>query len=183
MLLLVLGACARSPSATSSPPPDVAERQRPADGGICVSPDACVSLAHALLKSPSAGPRDSRVTQAFQRACDLGSGYGCLRLAQVAGAARDDRAVVNRLLDRACDLGEMRACSLIGEAYLEGERGRVKDAAKGLELLNRACDGGDSATCKQLSDMYRVGGAVTRRDAKTAAAYRKRAEAMGWVDP
>jgi hypothetical protein len=84
------------------------------------------------------------------RACDLGSGRGCLGLGILilrGPLDRADAAEAVRHLHRGCELGEPRACEREASHLWVGV-GTVRDETRAREIFVAACRGGAQGTCR-----------------------------------
>ena len=77
-------------------------------------------------------------------------------------------------LAESCNGGIMRACTLLGTQYLNGEGGRSKDAAMAASMYDRACKGGYPFGCTSLGVLTRHGTGV-RLDASVSVSLFRRA--------
>lgn len=91
----------------------------------------------------------------YRRACDLGTGFGCLSLGNLV---HDGRGVTRDLEDardlygEACTADVPQACDNLGIMLWNGE-GTAKDPARARELVGRGCRLGLAAACTHLEAM------------------------------
>jgi TPR repeat protein len=107
----------------------------------------------AALSSKAAKDYASAAT-GFERACELGSGSGCILFANAlmhGEGLQKDEARACELFDRMCSAGRARGCTEAGIARLAG-RGHEKDAESGERLVHQGCAKGDEIGCELLSE-------------------------------
>lgn len=104
------------------------------------SADACYEHGKLALR----GSDPAQGTAEIEHACDVGSGRGCLYLAQ--HESHPARIVV--LLDKACELGTAHGCELLAE----------RDTKRAPELHRKACDGDDALGCTRSGEQRRGSG-------------------------
>ena len=146
---------------------------------------ACIyaAIAHArgiagLAKSPKAA------VKRYEKACELGSMWGCYGLARHLdsgrGIARDlERAVA--LYRRACKGNDAAACSELGSLHEQG-RGVPSDLGEAVRLHDKACTMGCPPCCAVLAALLDKGGPGLEKDPARAADLRKRACAGGYQE-
>jgi TPR repeat protein len=130
-------------------------------GRACDAGDAaaCNAAGEGILE------RDRSKAEEYRRkACDLGSGEGCLYLAGYVREGRNDRAAESEALYRrgvelhikACARGDARACYGAGVAVSRDDEARAlsyyRDAAHRWQAQ---CDGGQAEACYRLGAAYR----------------------------
>ncbi|MEZ4320135.1 MAG: tetratricopeptide repeat protein [Myxococcota bacterium] len=169
MFWLILG-CG-GPSAPPPPDPDAcfSEAQRlltatpgdPAarapldcacDGG---RPIACTTLAAWARDGTNQDPNLLQAAELFERACDLGDGWGCasLGLAYLEGrgvTVDTDRGLALQI--QGCEVPKMasaKGCSNAGKNLLTGRWG-TQDPLRAVALLERGCKLQDETSCMQL---------------------------------
>ncbi|HEY5950686.1 MAG TPA: tetratricopeptide repeat protein [Kofleriaceae bacterium] len=86
----------------------------------------------------------------FQKSCELGGGGGCR-----AFAMRFETTDPARIpyLQKACDKDDKLGCMGLGAAYLHGNQGAPKDAAKAKQFLQKACDLGAQPACDKVHEI------------------------------
>jgi len=118
-------------------PVDVSRLRTACEGGVA---EACVEAATA----PRQGGSECDAADLLARGCTLGSGLGCVRLAQCRES--NERRV---LLERGCSLGATAACVEAAQAHLRsdpGQGGRSRAEA----LLIQGCKRNDQNACEAL---------------------------------
>lgn len=55
------------------------------------------------------------------------------------------------VLRQSCEAGNAQDCSSLGDIYLTGRNGVVKDSARAVSLFQLACDGGEPRGCYELA--------------------------------
>jgi hypothetical protein len=113
-----------APAPTAAPPADPAPGPAPP---ACTTKEACLEAARA---ADHGGDAD-KAKALSGRACDLGSGAGCLLLAL---AIRGNPPKVLAVAEKGCALGESRACVLVGDAYVDQKR-----VAEATDAYAKAC--------------------------------------------
>lgn len=123
----------------------------------------------------------------MKQGCDLGDSLGCAHAGMLAytnlDVKIDDTKAPVQMLSKGCELANQKACSFLGQLYLQGFQGHEnrenvpKDLAKAAEFVQKACDLGNPHACKLISKMYARGEGV-QPDKDKAEHYRKRALTM-----
>ncbi len=91
----------------------------------------------------------------YRRACDLGTGFGCLSLGNLVHDGRGvtlDLEDARDLYGQACAAEVPQACDNLGIMLWNGE-GTAKDPARARELVGRACRLGLADACTHLEQM------------------------------
>jgi TPR repeat protein len=116
-----------------------------------------------------AGAVTTDLAKAFdfdKKACDLGDGQGCARLAiayeRGIGTAKDVALAV-RAADMACARKVMPACKTAGVALVTGE-GAPRDQIAGLDHLDKACTSGESFPACTAQGVLLVEGRFIAKD-------------------
>lgn len=118
----------------------------------------------------------------YERACELGSSYGCSSLGIMyffGHGLPKDHVRSTALYAKACEAEDSYGCLALGEAYLDGD-GIEADEARGVELLKWACDHEQSSGCSTLGLLYETGRKVPA-DRTAAAEYYRLACEDGWT--
>ena len=84
-------------------------------------------------------------------------------------------------LSKAADLGSIEAMCDLGDYYLDGEYGFVKDPAKALEWHIKASNGGDSYSAYRIAEIYEEGNGILQ-DYNRAIQWYKKADELGYND-
>lgn len=145
----------------------------------CDSAASCLALGETELRAPS---HEGAVEAAFGRACELGAGEACFRLSHYLVLRGVERERINGLLDRGCEKGHLESCGIVGEALIEGSRGRTKDVARGMALYDKACGKGEARACVRLAEIHGAGQFGVAKNRKKEVAYTKKAKALGWKE-
>lgn len=103
----------------------------------------CGDLGQRYFTGSNTTPKNDKTAAAlFQRACDGGDAFGCMKLAfaysEGLGVKADD-ARAAKLAERGCNGGSARACAFLGAVYAQGGGGYPKDVRRAEELLRQAC--------------------------------------------
>lgn len=120
----------------------------------------------------------------MKQGCDLGDALGCANAGILvytnSDVQIDDTKAPVEMMTKACNLANQKACSFLGQLYLQGFEAREnreavpKDLTKAAEFIQKACDLGNPYACKLISKMYARGEGV-QTDKDKAEHYRKRA--------
>ncbi len=114
------------------------------------SPFGCEIYARALDEGKGVAVDHEGAKKYFQMSCDLGGAGGCRALAlkmEVTDPARIG------LLDKACQKDDKLGCMGLGAAYLHGNQGAPKDAAKAKQFLEKSCDLGAQSACDKVKEI------------------------------
>jgi secreted trypsin-like serine protease/TPR repeat protein len=135
-------------------------REQPAVAATCAAGDqrACVRLGTWMAERNGPFEDFPQAAALLGGACDAGEISGCLpagRLLIETGGSDPAQAVrVDAYLTRACAGAEVKACTALAKALIEGQV-LAQDTPRALALFAEACDAGDSDACKALSDRER----------------------------
>jgi TPR repeat protein len=189
-LALTLVACGGSVP-TPAPPADipaaVAEEEAPAENdgaepagqpavdapaaADCASADDCNNKgAFALI-----GGQNELGLALFARACELGSGAGCLNLGrQYYGGERatEDKPRARELFAKGCELGEAESCFNAALMHVQGDGGGA-DPVRATTLFAQACEDGHALGCGNAGVMYFQGQGVALDHAKAQPFFEK----------
>jgi TPR repeat protein len=89
----------------------------------------------------------------FRKACALGNGFGCFRMARIRGKAKEDVEPETEALKTMCDEGKSNACFNLAVLY-DTAAGVPKDEKRAFGLYERACDAGSGGACYMLGSAY-----------------------------
>lgn len=146
---------------------------------------ACEVGASALgcyLQGDGRSPANPRAL--FERSCDLGYAYGCVRFGAylLDDTTEEARARGRALYERACAAGDPRACFDLGHLLVLGYGGAA-DVPRGTELLNASCAAGELFACQvRASSIACAGGEVAACTAGARIAGNISAESVGFAD-
>jgi hypothetical protein len=133
----------------------------------------CYRLGHAYLNAP----KDPDIAAKWiGRACELGELRGCDEAAQMVQNVDGARALA--LYGKACEAGQQPSCNGVAIVYFNGLGGVRADEARGATLFAAACDKGEAYACSNYATAATQGRGV-KKNAATAAAYRKKACSLG----
>lgn len=110
----------------------------------------CEIYGRALEEGKGLPPDHAEALKYFKQSCDLGGGGGCRSLA--LSYETNDPARIP-LLDKACSKDDKLGCMGLGAAYLHGNQGAPKDAAKAKQFLQKACDLGAQPACDKVHEI------------------------------
>lgn len=140
--------------------------------------DGCIEAADAALNGTGRARNVEDALWFLGRACDLGRGTGCTRLAkafQPGGEGEPDAAKAAAFARRAetahaaeCDRGESSSCFLLGRLLLRDDRTK-----EGVERFRSGCALGSIASCLRAAAQYRTGKLVPDDPAVALALYEK----------
>ncbi len=137
-------------------------------------PRECFYLGVALERGDRGLPENDNLAFVnYQRACDAGSGSGCLNagLMRYQGeGAQVQHDVGCSFFERSCNLQHAQGCAELGQCFRDGE-GVPRDFNRARELLERACDADIGISCTNLGNMYERGQGVPRDDARAFTLY------------
>ena len=112
--------------------------------------DGCVTAGDQLVNGIGAAVDLAAARTLFLRACDLGSGAGCLRLAQDAAVATGHEAEAARFAELACQRAAYDGCDIV----LHGLEHRDPEAADRWAL--EGCRLGSWFGCRRLAERERA---------------------------
>lgn len=134
---------------------------------------------------------DEKVTEAgytqmmahAEKACGLGSAYGCSVMSAVFKNGQQDIVDVDAeksaiYLGKACSAGNLPACSNLTEMYRKGD-GVAKDSVKQFEYSLKLCEHGGARGCALVGTHYSDGDGVGR-DIQASIKYETKACEMGF---
>ncbi len=112
----------------------------------------CVNLASMLLLGQGVEEDRQRGMTLLRKACQEKTPGGCIQLAMVTGRA--DKKAKRVLLQEECGNGEMKACSFLGETYLDIE---PVDPMVANMWFKKGCDIGHPVGCRNLAFQHITG--------------------------
>lgn len=141
-------------------PSDIASLVVPSEQRLaCAKGDAeaCLRTGHMVFESGIEGDK-TEGTGWYVRACELGSGEGCL---EAGYSYRDERGVdddiprMRAFMKRGCELDNLIACAEHSDNLWFSGRNEG-DMAESVRVAKYACDNGEMLGCLTLADRYNV---------------------------
>jgi len=130
--------------------------------------NGCTNLGHSY-KTGSASPvYEARAIEAYQSGCQLGEGYACSVMWDMALKTMDSSALpsLTASLDRGCSLGSGSSCFKMGNIYNKGGYGISPNPAVAYYTMSLACKYGQSNGCYNQGSWLISGRGVTADSAK-----------------
>ncbi len=148
-------------SSNTQAPPRWDDRGVAAGTAPCEDGPTCLRFAERAEMLTRSTVEGSAWRRYMERACTLGSGEACERLAlklEEEGRGSPDsswRILANTIRDRACVLGHPRSCYRIAEDMARGDSGRNKDITGALGIHHRLCIANYMPSCEQALERVR----------------------------
>ena len=131
-------------------------------------PIACVQFAGYLEQGKYIDKDPLRAKTLYEDTCDKKQGVGCQavgRMYQEGKIVAQDFAKARSFFTRGCwDLYDAGSCGALGENYLLGINGVLKNSKESYFLLEKACSGGSDYSCGFLGHFYASEGDLVKKD-------------------
>ncbi len=142
------------------------------DGG---DPVACVTFAELLEAGKHMKKDVKRAVKLYKTSCENEQGFGCRKLGQiydVGKLVKKSHKKATKYYRMGCDnLNDAESCGAIGERFLLGKSGVLKNSKEALRYLSRGCDLGHDRSCAHLGDFYAEGKLVKQDYPKALKMY------------
>lgn len=133
-------------------PLGLAKLQAGCDGFVAF---ACARIGSHYREGIALKQDDTKGADFYERSCLLGSGQGCVALADSfltgKGRPHDERRAFG-LLRKGCTIDKAEGCYALGYAYLNGT-GTAKDEAAARSQFEMACEAEHAEACRVLAEM------------------------------
>ncbi len=166
LLLALVAGCQTTPAQTADAKAEASPGQPVSiDETSCENGNArsCIDMANFYLDQDASPHNTRKVIYAFQKACSLGSGLGCLTSGQIQ-AIREESATVEKTAykyyrqaidnyEQECRNGSAAACFDAGVMYHKG-RYIKGDLSRALLNYEKACNVAYAKACTNLGTLY-----------------------------
>ena len=119
---------------------------------------ACLELGDKYRHRSSRLSADvlEKVYAYVRKACEYGSGEGCVRIGaryRVGDELPQDFNLAREYLQKGCDTGAPDGCAVLGHLYMNGD-GVPREPETARRYYQKSCDGGSGLGCYSLGRIY-----------------------------
>jgi uncharacterized protein len=127
--------------------------------------EGCVQLGVLYYKGKGVKQDFGKAKGLFENACDANRGIGCYSLGTMfdkGQGVKSDKKKAFKLFEKGCSLLDGASCGAVGQRWLDGGGGVMKNTKEAVLHFELGCDHGHQSSCQKMADFYYAGKVIEK---------------------